>query len=346
MKPVERMLAACRGEAVDRPPVWFMRQAGRYLPEYRAVREKISFRALCATPEQALEVTLQPLRRFAVDGAIMFSDLLTPLDAFGSTFELHPGKGPIVDPPLRSRADLETLHELDLDVLAPVLELLGLLRKELDGDRAVLGFVGAPFTLASYLVEGGSSKTLDRLRRMLFEAPDLARDLFELLSRGLAAYAAAQVEAGAQVVQVFDSWGGFLSAADWRAFCLEPTRRIVRAIRAAGAPAIVYASPTPHLLEVLRETEADVIGLDWRCDVADARRRLGPDAAVQGNLDPRALFLPEEALRARVGAICDAAAATGPGHVFNLGHGCHPDTPIPALEAVVDALRRRSEAPR
>lgn len=339
MNGSERLLAACRCQPVDHPPVWFMRQAGRYLPEYRAIRQTIGFRELCQSPDRALEVSLQPLERFAVDGAIMFSDLLTPLDALGSTFDMVPGKGPVVDPPLRSAAALDALHPLDLDVLSPVLELLRSLSKALAGERALLGFVGAPFTLASYMVEGGSSKDLPTLRRMLFEDPELAHRLFAFLAEGLARYAAAQVDAGAQVVQVFDSWGGFLSAEDWRHFCLKPTRRIVRAIRGAGAPAIVYASPSPHLLEVLRETEADVVGLDWRCTMAESRRRLGPETAVQGNLDPRALFLPERELRGRVRQICRQAQELGHGHIFNLGHGCHPDTPPEALAIVVDEVR-------
>ena len=328
-----RIERALRSEEVDRPPIWFMRQAGRYLPEYRAVREKTTFLGLCRDPELAVEVTLQPVRRFGLDAAIIFSDILLPLDAMGRELRFLAGEGPSFPDPVRTPADVRSLKALDphRDLKEP-LEAIRLAAAR--SPVPVLGFAGAPFTLACYLIEGGGSQDWIATKRFMTAEPDAFRDLLDRLADAIGAYLQAQIEAGAVAVQLFDTWAGTLSFDDYRSFALPAARRALAHVR--GAPRIYFTKDASPFLRVLRETGADVIGLDWRTDMAHARTVLG-DVPVQGNLDPIALFAPPEEVRRRVQAIIRAAGPRG--HVMNLGHGIVPETPIEGVVAMVDAVK-------
>ena len=330
------LLRALRGEALPRPPVWFMRQAGRYLPEYRAVRERTSFLELCHDPELATEVTLQPLRRFGFDAGIVFSDILLPLEAMGRTLTFGKGHGPVFPEPVRTRADIDGLRELDpardlRDTLAAV---------RLCNERAevpVLGFAGAPFTLACYLVEGRGSKDWIEVKRMMFARPDDFRALLDRLADAVGAFLQAQVEAGAPAVQLFDTWAGALAPDDFRRWALPAARRALAFVR--EAPTIYFTKDSGPFLPWLAESGATAIGLDWRVDMARARAALG-ETPVQGNLDPIALYAPPDAIRERVRAIIRAAGPRG--HIFNLGHGITPRTPLEGVAAAVEAVREWS----
>jgi len=328
-----RIERALRGEEIDRPPIWFMRQAGRYLPEYRAVREKTTFLGLCRDPELAVEVTLQPVRRFGLDAAIIFSDILLPLDAMGRELRFLAGEGPSFPDPVRTAADVRSLKGLDphRDLKEP-LEAIRLAAAR--SPVPVLGFAGAPFTLACYLVEGGGSQDWIATKRFMTTEPAAFRDLLDRLADAVGAYLQAQIEAGAVAVQLFDTWAGTLSFDDYRSFALPAARRALSHVR--GAPRIYFTKDASPFLHVLRETGADVIGLDWRTDMAHARTVLG-DVPVQGNLDPIALFAPPDEIRRRVHAIIRAAGPRG--HVMNLGHGIVPETPIEGVVAMVDAVK-------
>ena len=341
-----RFLAACRREAPagSAPPGWVMRQAGRYLPEYRALREGRSFLELVRTPELAAELTLQPLRRFDMDAAIVFSDILVPPAAMGLEVEFVEGVGPRLAPPVRTRADVERLRAFEPEestgFLARTLEAV---RAELGPGKALIGFCGAPFTTASYVVEGGGSRDFRHTKRMLHAEPELFRELQERLVDALVPYLAMQVRAGADALQVFDSWGGTLDAATYRRLVLPPTRRLVQAARETGVPVILYLNGGAHLLEVLAEAGPDVLGLDWRVDPADAIARVGGRVALQGNLDPCVLFAPPEVVRAEAERVLDAFAPQQ-GYVFNLGSGILPETPVASMEALFATLRARREA--
>jgi uroporphyrinogen decarboxylase len=348
---------ACFSEPVARTPVWIMRQAGRYLPEYRALRERHDFLACCRTPELACEITLQPVRRLGVDAAILFSDILVPLPGMGVPVAFNPG--PQIDAPVRSSEDVARLRVPDPEeATGYVLDAIRLLRAALPADVPLIGFAGAPFTIATYLVEGGGSKSFSQIKRLLFGDPVAASHLLHTCAETTAAYAAAQVRAGAQAVMLFDTWAGLLSPADYVTFA-QPYARVVfdavaRASEAEGrrVPRIYYAGDSAGYLEHCRALGADVIGLDWRIDLDVARRRLGPGLAVQGNLDPTVLFAPVPVLRARTRLVLEAArlastgvdAAPGPsrGHVFNLGHGILPETPPEHARALVDAVKELS----
>jgi uroporphyrinogen decarboxylase len=309
-------LKACRGEPVVRTPVWLMRQAGRYLPEYRALRERHDFLTLTRKPELAAEVTLQPIRRFGFDAAILFADILTPLVGHGIEVEFAPG--PVVAKPFRTREDVERLRGFSAEKAVPeTLETIRILKRELD--VPLIGFVGAPFTLACYLVDGKGTKTFPETRALLYRDPGLGRELLDALADMAADYALAQVEAGADAIQVFDSWG------DLHPDSHRPLPGLFDRIRAAGVPGISYAPGRP------RETGADVASIDWRTPFAAAREL---SMNVQGNLDPMALFAPPELLTERIRAVL-AEAGDGPGHVFNLGHGLHKDTPVESVELLV-----------
>jgi uroporphyrinogen decarboxylase len=329
---------ACRGEATDRIPVWMMRQAGRYLPEYRELRERVSFLELCRTPEIACEATLQPLRRFSFDAAILFSDLLVPLEAMGLDFG-YPAGGPRVTDPVRTRADLDRLRPVDTRAaLGYVPDAVRLLVGEL-GPTPLIGFGGAPFTLASYMVEGGPSKNFEHTKGMMVADPDAAHRLFGYLADTIIDYVGAQLDAGAAAYQLFDSWGGMLSDADYRAFCLEPLTRIVDGLRRYGAPSILYVNGGGHLLDTIGEVGADVVGVDWRLDLALVRAQLGDRArCLQGNLDPVVLLGPEETVRARTREVLERGVIGDGGYVFNLGHGVLPPTPPANVGAMVDTV--------
>jgi uroporphyrinogen decarboxylase len=330
----DRFLRACRCESVDRTPVWFMRQAGRYMAEYRALREKHTLLELCRTPELAVTVTLQPIRAFGFDAAILFSDLLIPLAPMGIPFDFQAGEGPVIEAPVRSAGDVAALRRFEpREELGMVLEAIRLLRRELQ--VPLIGFAGAPFTLASYAIEGGHSSHFARTKGLMYGEPETWHRLAALLADIVADYLRAQVEAGAQAVQLFDSWIGALDETDYREFALPHVRRIFDAIADLDVPKIHFGTGTGHLLAVQREAGGTVIGVDWRTPLDEGWERAGEGVAVQGNLDPTLLFAPRERLLARVDDVLRRAGGR-PGHVFNLGHGILPGTPVEAVRAVVD----------
>ena len=339
----DRFLKACRRQPVDRTPVWFMRQAGRYLPEYRALRAGHDFLTLSRTPELAVEVSLMPLRRFPVDAAILFADILLPLLEMGAELRYAEGDGPVIDNPVRDTAALKALRPIDpREDLAYVLETLQGIRGELGDGVALIGFAGAPFTLASYLIEGGPSKTFALTKAMMFREPALWGALMEKLSEMTAEYLQAQIGAGAQAVQLFDSWVGCLAPGDYRELVLPYSRQVFEAVRPKGVPQIHFGTGTASLLEAMAEAGGDVIGLDWRVELDKAWDRLGPQVAVQGNLDPAVLLAPIPQIESRAEDIIGRAGGR-PGHVFNLGHGILPGTPPDHVAALVDFVHRRSE---
>ena len=347
----DRLLRALAREPVDRPPVWIMRQAGRYLPEYREVRERAGdFLTLCQTPELACEVTLQPVDRFGLDAAIIFSDILTIPHAMGLGLHFASGEGPRFERPVRDRAAIDRLRIPDPDdELGYVMAALRLTRRELDGRVPLIGFAGSPWTLATYMVEGGSSREFARIKGLLYEQPDVLERLLAKLADAVTAYLDAQIAAGAQVVQIFDTCGGVLEPAAYRRFSLAPMRRIVEGLtRAPGgtrAPVILFTKNGGQYLEDLAATGADALGLDWTTDIGPARERVGAQVALQGNLDPCVLYASPEAIRRETDRVLDRAGA-GPGHVFNLGHGVHPGIDPEHVRVMVDTVKSRAERPR
>eukprot|EP00850_Spirogloea_muscicola_P014833 SM000109S14147 [mRNA] locus=s109:273982:275985:- [translate_table: standard] len=334
------LVRAARGEAVPRPPAWMMRQAGRYMAAYRALAERHpSFRQRSETPELVVEISLQPWRAFRPDGVILFSDILTPLPALGVAFEIDDAKGPLIDAPLRDADGLAALRPLDLSRLDFVAESLRTLRSEVGPEAAVLGFVGAPWTLATYVVEGRSTRTYTVIKRMAHEAPELLHGLLKHLATAIAGYALFQIDAGAQCVQIFDSWGGQLPPADWDIWSKPYIAQIVSEVHAKrpDVPLVLYANGSGGLLERMGAAGADVIGLDWTVDMADARRRLGAEQAVQGNVDPAVLFASQKAITAAVRSVVDKAGRTG--HILNLGHGVLVSTPEDNVAHFFDTAR-------
>jgi uroporphyrinogen decarboxylase len=333
-----RFLRACRRLPVDCTPVWFMRQAGRYLPEYRAIRARYSLLEICAHPDLAAEVTLQPVQKLGVDAAILFADILLPAISMGIDLEFSAGEGPLIHNPIRTLADVEALRQVEIrDELASVFEAIRLIRRELVGRVPLIGFAGAPFTLASYLIEGGASRNYQTTKLMMLHQPRVWKMLMEKLSTILTEYLTAQVEAGVQAVQVFDSWAGALSPEDYRIYVLPYLEPLFSRLKASGIPAIHFATAATALLPLMKEAGGDVIGIDWRVGLAQAWEMLGPDVAIQGNLDPVALMGPLPELEKRVRAILDQAG-NRPGHIFNLGHGVLPDTPVENIQAVVELV--------
>jgi uroporphyrinogen decarboxylase len=343
LDPTERLLRACRGEPVDRPPVWLMRQAGRYLPEYRRVREGLAFLDLCRDVDRAVEVSLQPLRRVGTEAVIFFSDIFVPVSGMGVEICFRPG--PTLAEPIRSLAQIEALRVPAPSESVPfVFEILRRLRRELEAERVpLLGFAGAPFTLAAYLVEGSGSKDFGALRRMLVREPELLRALLARLTDLVVAYLEAQIDAGAQVVQLFDTWAGLLAPADYREWVLPVHREIAAMLDRKRAPLVLYVREGTHVLDFMAESGADVISLDWRVDMAEAARRVGTKVSLQGNLDPWRLAAPRGEIFARVRAIAEAAAPAR-GHILNLGHGVLPDTPVEGVRAFTDAARALGQA--
>jgi uroporphyrinogen decarboxylase len=339
-------LAACAGEPVTRTPVWFMRQAGRSLPEYRALRvQHPAFNDVIREPDLATEVTLQPVRRLGVDAAILFSDIMTPVQAIVDGVDIHPGRGPVVDEPFRTKADLDRLRPIEPDVDLPyVLQTVRQVRAALDDDVPLIGFAGAPFTVASYLVEGGKSSDYRRTKALMHTEPDTWQELAERLADISLATLRAQVEAGAQAVQLFDSWVGALSADDYRRHVLPASSRIFAGLADLGVPRIHFGVGTSHLLGLLAEAGADVVGVDWRTSLSDARAIVGPTKAVQGNLDPTVLFAPVDVVEERTRAVlADGSGAAG--HVFNLGWGVMPDTDPDILKRVVEIVHEPPPRP-
>ncbi len=337
-------LRACRREAVERTPVWMMRQAGRYLPAYRAVRAKHSFLDLCHTPALACEVTLQPIDEFGFDAAILFSDILITLPPMGLEIAF-PDKGPVIGNPVRDRAAIDRLVVPDPVATMPfVMDAIRQIRGALGGRVPLIGFAGAPFTLVTYAVEGGGSKEFAKTKALLFSDPAGAHALLEKMAATVASYLVAQIEAGAQAVQLFDSWAGALSPADFDEYALRWAREVIARVRAhpaaAGVPIIYFANGCAPYLRTYASAGADVLGVDWRIDLDVVRAAVGDGVALQGNLDPGALYAPPAEIRRRVGAIL---AKAGPvGHIFNLGHGVTPETNPEHVRAMVEAVRELS----
>ncbi|MBS1801209.1 MAG: uroporphyrinogen decarboxylase [Acidobacteria bacterium] len=333
MTSTSRFVRACLRQPVDRTPVWLLRQAGRYMPEYMAVRKHHSLLEICRTPEIASEVTITAAERLGVDAAIIFADLLLPFTPMGVDFEFLAGEGPVVHSPVRTLEQVRALRTDRVGELAYVAEAIDRVARHFSSPRAdddqlgIIGFCGAPFTLASYMIEGGSSRNYVETKRMMYGDSLAWPLLMEKLVEVLVGYAAQQVEAGADVIQIFDSWAGALSVTDYREYCLGPSTELVKRIQALGVPVIYFGVDTASLLPAMRKTGADVIGLDWRIPLNEGWKAIGEGCAVQGNLDPIALFAPEDVLRARVREVIEAAAGR-PGHIFNLGHGIVPGTPV------------------
>jgi uroporphyrinogen decarboxylase len=332
----DRFLRACRREPVDATPVWFMRQAGRYMPEYRAIREKYSLLEICYQPELAAEVTMQPVRALGVDAAILFADILLPVIPLGLGLEFAKGEGPVIGKPVRTLGDLAAMKPVDAETdLGYVMDAIRILRRELN--IPLIGFCGAPFTVASYIIEGGSSREFLHTKTMMYSAPEVWRALMDKLSTVLSDYLVAQIRAGAQAVQIFDSWVGALSPQDYENFVLPYSQRVLEAAKAENVPVIHFGTNTTTLLPLMKRAGGDVIGLDWRIPLDDGWSLLGHDVAVQGNLDPTLLFAPLPEIKKRVQEILRRAEGR-PGHIFNLGHGILQHTPVENVKAVVDMV--------
>jgi uroporphyrinogen decarboxylase len=333
-------LPACLGESVPYTPVWFMRQAGRSLPEYLAVREGSSMLEACTRPELVVEITLQPVRRYGVDAAILFSDIVLPLRALGFSVNIVPGVGPVVDEPVRSRADVDRLRDLEPADVTYVSESVKILTREL-GDVPLIGFAGAPFTLASYLIEGGPSRDHARAKVLMRESPQVWHALMARLARISAAYLRVQADAGAQALQLFDSWAGALDPADYQEFALPHSRAALHQLDDLGVPRIHFGVNTGELLSLMASAGADVMGVDWRVPLDIAVERIGGHLPVQGNLDPTAVLAPIEVLEAKADDVLRRGKAA-PGHVFNLGHGVLPGSDPGKLAHLVDYVHRMS----
>ncbi|OZM80084.1 uroporphyrinogen decarboxylase [Pseudonocardia sp. MH-G8] len=334
--PDAPLLVAARGERPSRVPVWFMRQAGRSLPEYRALRAGTGMIQACLTPDLTCEITLQPVRRHGVDAAILFSDIVVPLYVAGVGVDIVAGTGPVVAHPVRTMADVERIPALHVEQVAPVTDAIGLLLPEL-GDTPLIGFAGAPFTLASYLVEGGPSRNHERTKALMRSAPQVWHALMERLAAVTSTFLHAQVAAGVDAVQLFDSWAGALSERDYREYVLPHSTRVLAGLADAGVPRIHFGVGTGELLGAMTEAGADVVGADWRVPLDEAARRTGGGVAIQGNLDPAVLFADTGSIAAEARRIVDEGRHA-PGHVFNLGHGVLPDTDPDALTRLVELV--------
>lgn len=336
-----RFLKACRREPVDRTPVWMMRQAGRYLEEYREIRAQHSFLEMCRTPELAAEVTVQPLRRFELDAAIIFADILLPLPGMGIDLTFAKGEGPVIGNPVRTAGDIDALHPLTPEKDVPYLaEAIRVVRREIEGKVPLIGFSGAPFTLASYMVEGGGSRNFVATKTLMYGNPELWHRFMEKVSEVIVTYLQFQIEAGVQAIQLFDSWVGTLSPADYREYVFPYSQRVLQGLKGT-VPSIHFGTDTTSLLKLMKDAGGDVVGFDWRVDLAEAWTILGEDIGVQGNLDPVVLFSSPEVIEERVERILQAAGGR-PGHIFNLGHGILPTTPVEHAGVMIDAVHRLS----
>ncbi|HXZ28206.1 MAG TPA: uroporphyrinogen decarboxylase [Terriglobales bacterium] len=340
--PRSIFVKACRAEPVERTPVWFMRQAGRYMKEYRKVRGKHSLIEICKQPKLAAEVTITAAEKLKVDAAIIFADLLLPLEVMGMPFRFEAGEGPVIEKPVREAKDIGRLRSDRADELGYVAESVARVVKHFGAKLPVIGFCGAPFTLASYMIEGGGSRHYVHTKTLMYRSPAAWDELMKKLVAVLAEYSAEQVEAGADAVQVFDSWVGCLGVEDYRRYVLPHARELVGRIRATGAPVIYFGTDSATLLPSMQETGAEVIGLDWRIPLDEGWRALGFRGAVQGNLDPVALFADKKELRARAHEVLRRAGGR-PGHIFNLGHGILPETPVENVRALVEFVRDDAE---
>ncbi|MDA8106638.1 MAG: uroporphyrinogen decarboxylase [Nitrospiraceae bacterium] len=338
----DTFLKACRGEKVDYTPVWLMRQAGRYLKEYQEVRAKVDFLTLCKTPELATKVTLQPVDILGVDAAILFSDILIPVEAMGMHLEFSDKKGPILGEPVRNKSGVDKLLIPDTEDSMPfVLETIRMLRRELAEKVPLIGFSGAPYTLATYIIEGGSSKNFVNTKKMMYQNPGLFQGLMEKITATVIDYLSAQIRAGAQAVQIFDSWGGNLSPFDYESAVFPHVKKAIKAVKKFDVPVIFFVNDCAGLLDLVKKAGADVVGIDWRVDIYKAVKALGKKVTVQGNLDPCVLFGTQEHIEERVQDILNKAE-TARGHIFNLGHGILPETPTENAIAMVEAVHRLS----
>lgn len=339
----ERMLAACRHQPADRTPVWFMRQAGRCLPEYRKLREKHDLLTMVRNPELCAQVTLMPLDVMGVDAAVLYADIMLPLYGMGVPFTIDPGIGPVVHAPVRDAAAVRGLRVVDAEEGTPeIFAALRILRRELAGRAALIGFAGAPYTLASYMIEGRPSKDRGRAKALMYGQPGLWAELMETLTEVTIRYLVAQAEAGAQVLQLFDSWIGDLGPSAYEAHVLPYNRRIFEAVRASGVPTIHFGTGVGGILEQVASAGSDLVCVDWRVSLADAWARIGEDKGIQGNLDPTVLLATWEAIEAEADRVLSEAAGR-PGHVFNLGHGVLPDTDPSKLARLVEHVHQSTE---
>ncbi|TAJ23909.1 MAG: uroporphyrinogen decarboxylase [Nitrospirae bacterium] len=338
----DRFLKACRREPVDCTPVWFMRQAGRYMKEYQAVRAKRSILEVCKTPELAAQVTLQPIERFSLDAAIIFADILLPLEPMGLSLEFVESEGPVIRNPVRDRAAVERLRVEDGEGLAYVEAAIRQARQMLAGRVPLIGFAGAPFTLASYAIEGGSSRNYVLTKQFMYREPEAWHRLMDKLARVVTGYLRRQIRAGAQAVQLFDSWVGCLSPGDYAEYVLPHVQLIFEGLKHEPVPLIHFGTGTATLLSLMKEAGGTVIGVDWRVHLDEAWKKVGYDVAVQGNLDPVVLFAPLHEIERRVEDVLTRAAGR-PGHIFNLGHGILPNTPVESVAAAVDLVHKLSQ---
>ena len=332
-----RFLKACRGEAVDKTPVWFMRQAGRYMKVYRDLKEKYTFLEMCKTPELACEVTMQPLNVLEVDAAIIFADILLPLEPMGTGLEFSAGDGPVIPRPVRDKKAVENLLEVNAEEqLGFVGDTIKLVRNEIDGKIPLIGFAGAPFTLCSYMIEGGKSRDFTTTKMMMYDATDVWNLLMDKVCTILVNYLKMQVEAGAQAIQIFDSWVGCLNPYDYQKYIMPHLKRVFNGLKDLGVPLINFSTGTSTILNLVQQSGGDVVSFDWRIEIDEARKILGPEQPVQGNLDPVTLFAPLPIIRERVHDILRRAGPRG--HIFNLGHGILQHTPVDHVKAVAEMV--------
>ena len=335
-------LRACRREPVSRTPVWFMRQAGRYMQEYQKIRANHSILDVCKTPELAAEVTLQPINRFSLDAAIIFADILLPLEPMGLQLTFVEDKGPVISNPLRDEASINQLQVVGGEAFLFTEKAISLARKYLEGRVPLIGFAGAPFTLASYAIEGGSSRSYIHTKTLMYSKPDLWRRLMEKFVAVLMEYLRVQIQAGAQAIQIFDSWVGSLSPGDFREYAFPYVQQMFQMLRKEGVPLIYFGTGTATLLSSMKDIGSDVVGLDWHVNLDEAWNILGDQVAVQGNMDPVLLYAPIPEIERRVKDILNRAG-NKPGHIFNLGHGILPQTPIDHVEATIEFVRKLSQ---
>lgn len=338
-----QFLKACRMEKTDYTPIWLMRQAGRYLKEYRKIRSKVDFLTMCKTPALVVEVTLQPVDRIGVDAAIIFADILLPLEKMGIKLEFAKNNGPVIHNPVRTSKDIDALRSINTEEDLPfLLEAIRMVKKELNGRVPLIGFSGAPFTLASYIIEGGHSRNYLIAKQMMYNEPEMWHRLLDKISDVIIDYLRAQIKAGAQAVQLFDSWVGCLSTGDYCQYVLPHSKKVIDSIKGNGVPLIHFGTNTTTLLSSMREAGGDVIGLDWRINLDEGWEKVGFDRAVQGNIDPIILFSNPVEIEKKVKDILKRAGGR-PGHIFNLGHGILPETPVDNVIAFVDMVHNLSE---
>ncbi|MCK9282038.1 MAG: uroporphyrinogen decarboxylase [Melioribacteraceae bacterium] len=335
-------IRAAKKEKIERTPIWIMRQAGRYLPQYRAVREKSDFLTMCKTPELAAEVTIQPVDLIGVDAAILFSDILVIPEAMGMELIMNEGKGPIFPSPIRNTSDIEKLKNIDPMVeLKYVMDAVSLTKKNLDNRVPLIGFCGSPWTLMTYMVEGGGSKSFSKIKNFIYTQPEAAHVLLDKIAKASVNYLSAKIEAGCDAVQIFDTWGGILSPSDFEEFSLPYMKYIVSELKRKDEPVILFAKGVHHRLKQLAKSGANVVGLDWTMDLGKVREKIGDLVALQGNLDPTVLYASEEKIEYEVKKVLKAYGK-GSGHIFNLGHGILPDIEPAKAKALVEIVKKES----